>query len=68
MEGFKECKFTVIPRGENSEVDALAILASMFQVPEDPKEHYQIEVKHKPSIPDNVRSTGSFICLLSLEI
>ena len=26
----------------------------MFQVPENPKEHYQIEVRHKPSILDNV--------------
>ena len=54
MEGFKECQFIVIPRRENSEVDALAVSASMFQVPRNPKEHYQIEVKHRPSIPDNV--------------
>ena len=54
MEGFKECQFTVIPRKENCEVDALAVSASMFQVPEDAKEHYQIEVRHRPSIPDNV--------------
>ena len=53
-EGFKECQFTVIPRRENSEADALVVSASMFQIPENPKEHYQIEVKHRPSIPDNV--------------
>ena len=40
IEGFKECKFTVIPRGENSEADALAVSASMFQVPKNPNEHY----------------------------
>ena len=36
------------------EADSLAVLASLFHVPENPKEKYQIEVRHKPSIPDNV--------------
>ena len=54
MKGFKECQYTVIPREENSEVGALAVSASTFQVPENPKEHFQIEVRHRPSIPDNV--------------
>ena len=54
MEGFKECQSIVIPRRENSKVDALAVSASMFQIPENPKEHFQIEVKYRPSILDNV--------------
>jgi ribonuclease HI len=54
VEGFKECKFTVIPWKENAEVDSLAVLASLSQVPKNPKEKYQIEVRQKPSIPDNV--------------
>ena len=54
MEGFKECQYTVVPRGENSEVDSFAVSASLFQIPEHPKEHFQIEVRYIPSIQDNV--------------
>ena len=54
MEGFKECQYTIIPRGENFEVDSLAVSASVFQTPEHPKEHFQIEVRYRQSIPDNV--------------
>ena len=54
MEGFKELQFRIIPRRENYEDDALALLASMFQVPENQNEHYLIEFRHRPSIPDNV--------------
>ena len=32
----------------------MAVLASLFHVPENPKEKYQIEVRHRPSIPNNV--------------
>ena len=54
MKGFKECQYTVIPKSDNSEFDALAVLASMLQVPENPKEHFQVEVRYKLSIPENV--------------
>ena len=32
----------------------MAVSASLFQIPKNPKEKYQIEVRHRPSIPDNV--------------
>ena len=48
IEEFKECKFTVIPRKENAEADPLAVSASLFQIPENPKKKYQIEVRHRP--------------------
>ena len=54
MEGFKECQYTIIPRGENSEADSFAVSASLFQVPINPNEHFQIEVRYRPSILDNV--------------
>jgi ribonuclease HI len=54
MEGFKERQLIVIPRGENYEANALVVLASMLQVPENANEHYQIEVRHRPLIPNNV--------------
>lgn len=54
IQGVKECKFIVIPRKANIEVDSLAVSASLFQIPKNPKEKYQIEVRRRPSIPDNV--------------
>ena len=32
----------------------MAVSASIFQVPKHPNEQYQIEVTHRPSIPDNI--------------
>ena len=54
MGGFKECQHTVIPRGENFEVDSLVVSASLFHVSINPNEHFQIEVRYIPSIPNNV--------------
>ena len=54
MEGFKECQYIFIPRNKNSEADTLAVAASIFQLPEHPKELFQIEVRYRSSIPDNV--------------
>jgi hypothetical protein len=54
MEGFKECQYITIPRGENFEANSLEVFASLFQVFINPNEHFQIEVRYKPSILDNV--------------
>ena len=54
VKGFKDCKFSAIPRKENAKADSLAVLASLFQIPQNPKEKCQIEVRHRPSIPDNI--------------
>ena len=44
MGGFKECQYTLIPRGENFEADSLAVSASLFQVPTNPNEHFQVNM------------------------
>ena len=54
LEGFKEHQLTIIPRKENVAVDALAVSASLFQDPKHPNEQYQIEVRNRASILDNV--------------
>jgi hypothetical protein len=54
LENFKEYHFSVIPRKKNVIVDALAVSASVFKIPIYPNKKYEIEVKHKPAIPDNV--------------
>jgi ribonuclease HI len=44
-----------IPREENAMADSLAVSASNFRVPLPPKLMYDVEVKFKPSIIDNVK-------------
>ena len=77
VKGFKECKFSIIPRKENVEADSLVVSSSLFHIPKNPKEKCQIEVRHRPSIPDNVdnwqvlimmnRSESFCKCLVSLR-
>ena len=44
-----------IPRAMNHLVDFLAISADMFIPPMLPKLNYEIQVKYRPSLPDNVK-------------
>lgn len=46
---------SVIPRGQNILADALAILANNCKMPFHSKRKYVVEVKHKSTVPDNVR-------------
>ena len=55
LESFKEFQLSIIPRNQNYIVDALAIASSVFKIPIYPNRAYQIEVKHRPSVPDNVK-------------
>jgi hypothetical protein len=54
LEYFKEYNLTVIPRKENVVANALAISGSVFKIPIYPNKQYKFEVRHKPSIPENV--------------
>ena len=55
LESFKQFLLSVIPRSQNHIVDALAVAASVFKIPIYPNKAYQIEVKHRPSVPNNVK-------------
>jgi len=44
-----------IPRAMKNIDDSLAISASMFIPPMPPKLNYEIQVKYRPSLPDNVK-------------
>jgi hypothetical protein len=55
LEEFPEYNTLVIPRGQNQIVDALATSASVFKIPIFPNKKYEIEVKHRPPIPDNIK-------------
>jgi hypothetical protein len=45
----------VIPRGGNLIVDALATSASVLKIPIFLNKKYEIEVKHRPSVPDKMK-------------
>jgi ribonuclease HI len=52
---FSAFNISFIPREENTLADSLAISASNFKVPLPPKFRYDVEVKYRPSIPDNIK-------------
>jgi ribonuclease HI len=52
---FSAFNISFIPREENTVADSLATSASLFKVPLPPKLRYDVEVKYRPSIPDNVK-------------
>jgi hypothetical protein len=55
VDQFPEYNLSVIPRGQNQIVDALATSAPVFKIPILPNKKYDIEVKHRPSVPDNIK-------------
>jgi hypothetical protein len=52
---FSEYDISFIPREENSVTDSLAVSARNFKIPIPPKLKYDVEVKYRPSILDNVK-------------
>ena len=56
VEGFDECEFSLIPRLQNGIVESLATSTAVFKIPIHPNRKYEIEVKHRPSVLDNVKS------------
>jgi ribonuclease HI len=52
---FLAFNISFIPREENTMIDSLAISTSNFRVPLPPKLRYDVEVKYRPSIPENVK-------------
>jgi ribonuclease HI len=55
LEEFSEYNLSAILREQNQIVDALATSASVFKIPIFPNRKYEIEVKHRPVIPDNIK-------------
>ena len=60
IEFFEECKFNLIPRLQDGIADSLATSAIVFKIPMSPNSKYEIEVKHRPFIPDNVKNSQVF--------
>jgi ribonuclease HI len=52
---FLDFNISFVPREDNAMADSLAASTSTFRVPLPPKLKYDVEVKYRPSILDNVK-------------
>jgi hypothetical protein len=52
---FLAFNISFVPREEKIVADSLVVSTSKFRVPLPPKLKYEVEVKYRPSIPDNVK-------------
>jgi hypothetical protein len=55
IHAFTYFKITHVPRAMNELADSLAISAFSFIPPLPPKLNYEVQVKYRPSLPDNVK-------------
>lgn len=52
---FEGYQLTAIPRGQSVIANDLEIAASLFKIPIHPNRKYEIEVKHRPIVSDNIK-------------
>ena len=55
LEDIQEHQLIVIPREHNVIADALAVFASLSKILIHANKKYEIQVKHRPTVPDNVK-------------
>ena len=60
LEDFYEYTISLIPREQKNIANSLDNSASLFKIPIYPNKRYEIQVKHKPSIPNNVKNWKVF--------
>ena len=53
--GFEECNFNLIPRLQNYVANYMATSASSLKVPIQPSGRYEIELRNRPYVPNNVK-------------
>jgi hypothetical protein len=52
---FSAFNISFIPREENTLVDSLAVSVSLFRIPLPPKIKYDVEIRYRPSVPENIK-------------
>ena len=50
-----EYTLTVVPRSQNITADLLDMVTSNLKIPMNSSNKFEIHVKHRPSVPDNLR-------------
>ena len=56
LEEFDEFTISIILRDQNGIADSLATSASILKIPIFPNKKYEVQVKHRPYVPDNVKN------------
>ena len=57
---FVAFNITYIPRNHNHTTNSLALAATHFRIPKTTQLRYPIEVRYRPSVPDNVKQWRVF--------
>src|SRR5713101_4725416 len=57
---FVAFNITYIPRDHNQTTDSLSLAATHFRIPKTTQLKYPIEVRYRPSVPDNVKQWRVF--------
>ena len=52
---FGSYQLAAIPRGKNIIENALVVASSLFKIPIHPNRKYEIEVRHRPAVSDNIK-------------
>jgi hypothetical protein len=64
---FLAFNISFIPRGGNTSTDSLVVSASLLKVPLPPMVKYDVEIKYRPSVLDNVKHWKVFEDDLEIE-
>ena len=57
---FSAFNISYISRETNKLVDSLVMATSNFKVPLEPMDSYEIHIKHRPSMPENIKQWKVF--------
>ena len=57
---FEAFNIQFVPRNENILADSLVVVVSTFKSPINSRLRYEVEMRHKPSVPDNVKNWQVF--------
>jgi len=60
LNAFTEFQITKISRTHNLHAHSLATFASTFKLPSEPNHCFTAEIKHRPSVPNNVKDWQVF--------
>jgi ribonuclease HI len=52
---FSAFNISFVPREDNASADSLTVSTSLFRIPLPPKINCGVEIRYRPSIPDNVK-------------
>lgn len=53
---FSESQLTKISRSHNLHAHSLTTFASTCKLPFEPNHHFTVEMKHRPTVPDNIKN------------